>query len=57
LKFNNILLTDEGLMDKEIYFEEEKFKIRFLRTQLGLVERSIEFMKGLIPRKNDFKSI
>jgi hypothetical protein len=47
----------KALWTKKIYFEEEKFKIRFLRTQLGLVERSIEFMKGLIPRKNDFKSI
>jgi hypothetical protein len=35
----------------------EKKKIRCLRTQLDFFERSIEFMKGLIARKIDFKSI
>ena len=45
------------LLIKKIQFEEEKFKIKCLKTQLDFVERLIEFMKGLIIRKVVFKSI
>jgi hypothetical protein len=45
------------LLTKKIQFDEEKFKIKCLRTQLDFVERLIEFMKGLIIRKVVFKSI
>jgi hypothetical protein len=43
------------LLVKKIQFEEEKFKIECLRTQLDFVEGLIEFMEGLIVRKNNFK--
>jgi len=46
-----------ALLTKKIQFEEEKSKIKCLRTQLDFLERLIEFMKGLIARKIDFKSI
>jgi hypothetical protein len=39
-----------ALLTKKIQFEEEKYKIRCLWTQLDFVERLIEFMKGLIAR-------
>jgi hypothetical protein len=39
-----------ALLTKKIQFEEEKYKIRCLWTQLDFVERFIEFMKGLIAR-------
>jgi len=42
------------LLKKKIQFEEEKSKIRCLRTQLNFIESLIEFMEGLIVRKNDF---
>jgi hypothetical protein len=42
------------LLTKKIQFEKEKFKIGCLRTQLDFVKGLIEFMKGLIARKNDF---
>jgi hypothetical protein len=32
LKFDNIFSTNESLVDKEIQFEENKFKIGCLRT-------------------------
>ena len=41
-------------MTKKIQFEEEKFKIRCLWTQLNFIEGLIEFMEGLIARKIDF---
>jgi hypothetical protein len=44
----------KALLIKKIQFDEEKFKIRCLRTQLDFVERLIEFVKGLITRKNYF---
>ena len=47
-------LLIKALLTKKIQFEEEKSKIRYLRTQLDFVERLIEFMKGLIARKIDF---
>jgi hypothetical protein len=34
---------------------EEKSKIRYLWTQLNFIEGLIEFMEGLIARKNDFE--
>ena len=37
-------------LTKTIQFEEEKYKIKCLWTQLDFVERLIEFMKGLIAR-------
>jgi hypothetical protein len=42
------------LLAKKIQFEKEKFKIKCLRTQLDFVEGLIEFMEGLIARKNNF---
>jgi hypothetical protein len=45
----------KSLLTKKIQFEKENSKIRCLRTQLDFVERLIEFMKGLIARKNYFK--
>jgi len=44
-----------ALLIKKIQFEEEKFKIRYLWTQLNFIEGLIEFMEGLIARKIDFK--
>jgi len=41
----------------KIQFEEEKFKIRCLWTQLNFIKGLIQFMEGLIERKIDFKSI
>jgi hypothetical protein len=43
-----------ALLTKTIQFEEEKFKIRCLWTQLNFIEGLIEFMEGLIARKIDF---
>jgi len=46
LKFDNIFLTNKGLIDKKkIQFEKEKSKIRCLRNQLDFIERLIKFMK------------
>jgi hypothetical protein len=42
-----------ALLTKKIQFEEEKSKIRYLWTQLNFIEGLIEFMEGLITRKND----
>jgi hypothetical protein len=39
------------VLAKKIQFEEEKFKIECLRTQLDFVEGLIEFIEGLIVRK------
>jgi hypothetical protein len=47
-------LTDETLLAKKIQFEEEKSKIRHLWTRLNFIEGLIEFMEGLIARKNNF---
>jgi hypothetical protein len=55
LKFDSIFLIDEEVIDKEKSISEEKSKIICLRTQLDFFERLIEFMKGLIARKIDFK--
>ena len=41
-------------MIKNIQFEEEKFKIRCLWTQLNFIEGLIEFIEGLIARKINF---
>jgi len=41
----------KSVLAKKIQFEEEKFKIECLRTQLDFVEGLIEFMEGLIVRK------
>ena len=40
-----------ALLTKKIQFEEEKFKIRCLWTQLNFIEGLIEFMEVLIARK------
>jgi hypothetical protein len=49
LKFDNILLADESLVDKKKnQFEKEISKIRCLWTQLNFIE-------CLIARKVDFK--
>ena len=42
------------LLTKKIQFEEEKFKIKCLRTRLDFTKCLIEFMKGLVVRKIDF---
>jgi hypothetical protein len=42
-----------ALLTKKIQFEKEKSKIRYLWTQLNFIEGLIEFMEGLIARKND----
>ena len=55
MKFDSIFLIDEEVIDKEKSISEEKSKIICLRTQLDFFERLIEFMKGLIARKIDFK--
>jgi hypothetical protein len=55
LKFDGILLTDESPVDKEIWFKEEKSKIRCLWTQLNFIEGLIEFIESLIARKIDFE--
>jgi len=54
LKFDNIFFTNESLVDKEIQFEENKFKIGCLRTWLDFVKGLIEFMEGLIVIKFEF---
>ena len=41
-------------MIKKIQFEEEKFKIRSLWTQLNFIKGLIEFLESLIARKIDF---
>jgi hypothetical protein len=46
-----------ALLTKKIQFEEEKSNIRCLWSQLNFIEGLIEFMKGLIVRNFDFKSI
>jgi hypothetical protein len=46
-----------ALLTRKIQFEEEKFKIRCLWTQINFFNGLIEFMEGLIERKIDFKSI
>jgi hypothetical protein len=38
------------LLTKKNQFEEEKFKIRCLWTQLNFIEGLIEFMEGFIAR-------
>jgi hypothetical protein len=43
-----------ALLTKKIQFEEEKFKIRCLWTQLNVIEGLIEFMEVLTARKIDF---
>jgi len=43
-----------ALLTKKIQFEEEKFKLGCLWTQLNFIEGLIEFMEGLIARKIDF---
>jgi len=43
----------KAILTKKIEFEEEKSKIRCLRTQLDFVERLIEFTK-VIARKINF---
>ena len=43
-----------AMLTKKIQFKEEKSKIRCLWTQLNFIEGLIEFMEGLIARKNDF---
>jgi hypothetical protein len=45
------------MLTRKIQFEKEKFKIKCLLTQLNFIESLIEFMEGLIARKNIFKSI
>jgi hypothetical protein len=55
--FTVYVLLMNALLTKKIQFEEEKSKIKCLWTQLDFLERLIEFMKGLIARKIDFKSI
>ena len=58
MKFDNIFSSGESLVYKEnLIFEEEKSKIRCLKTQLDFFERLIEFIKGLIARKLIFKLI
>jgi hypothetical protein len=44
-------------LTRKIQFEKKKFKIKCLWTQLNFIGDLIEFMKGLIARKNIFKSI
>jgi len=43
-----------ALLTKKIQFEEERFKIRCLWTQLNFIEGLIKFMEVLIARKIDF---
>ena len=45
----------KALLMKKNQFEEEKFKIRCLWTQLNFIEGLIEFMEGSIARKIDFQ--
>ena len=45
----------EALFTKQIQFEKEKSNIRCLWTQLYFIEGLIEFIEGLIARKNDFE--
>ena len=44
-----------ALLINKIQFEEEKSKIKYLWTRLNFIEGLIDFMKGLIARKIDFK--
>jgi hypothetical protein len=45
----------KALLTMKIQFEEEKFKIRYLRTQLEFFLKGlIEFIEGLIARKINF---
>ena len=44
-----------AMLTNKIQFEKEKFKIRYLWTQLYFIEGLIEFMKSLIERKLDFE--
>jgi hypothetical protein len=46
-----------ALLMKKIWFEEEKYKIRCLWTQLNFIEGLIEFMEGWLQEKMIFKSI
>jgi hypothetical protein len=41
----------KALLTRKIQFEEEKFKIRYLWTQLNFIEGLIEFIEGSIARK------
>jgi hypothetical protein len=41
-------------LTKKIQFEKEKYKIRYLWTQLNCIEGLIDFMEGLIARKINF---
>jgi hypothetical protein len=41
----------KALLTKKIQFEEEKSKIRCLRTRLIFIEGLIEFIEDLIARK------
>jgi len=43
------------LLTKKIKSKKEKSQIKCLWTQLNFIEGLIEFMKGLIARKIDFK--
>jgi hypothetical protein len=43
------------MLTNKIQFEEEKFKIRYLWTQLNFIEGLIEFTEGLIARIIDFE--
>ena len=43
-----------ALLIKKILFEEEKYKIRCLWTQLNFIKGLIELLEGLIARKFDF---
>ena len=45
----------KALLMKKNQFEEAKFKIRCLWTQLNFIEGLIEFMEGSIARKIDFQ--
>ena len=44
-----------AMLTKKIQFLKNISKIRCLWTQLNFIEGLIEFMKGLIERKIDFK--
>jgi hypothetical protein len=41
----------KALLTRKIQFEEEKFKIRYLWTQLNFIEGLIEFIEDSIARK------
>jgi hypothetical protein len=46
-----------ALLIKKIWFEEGKYKIRCLWTQLNFIEGLIEFMEGWLQGKMILKSI